>query len=116
MRQLGKEINQSRTVPEQPKAVCNIVMGCYGQLCQRLPTGEAVTNCGPRREVGYLLHTTSRFQCCDIFGRETGRGLEGCETQSAFDKNGKFETGVEMFQEVRMAFYNRGLTRACSKH
>ena len=37
----------------------------------------------PRPDVGHVLYATRWSQCCDIFGRQTGRAIEGCESLNA---------------------------------
>ena len=37
----------------------------------------------PMPDGGHLPHAARRFQCCDAFGRQTGRAVEGCNTPNA---------------------------------
>ena len=56
-------------------------------MCERLWTGQAETKKTHdyclRPKVGHLLHAAKGFQCCDTFGRQTARALDGYETLNA---------------------------------
>ena len=89
VRQLKYEINQSRTVPEQPKVLRKLVIrmlwsvvlkAAYKSSSDKIETqtlSEAWSRSFPTR------NKARRFQCCDTFSRQIGTALEGCETVNA---------------------------------
>ena len=120
-------------MPEQPKVVRNLVIRMLWSVMSKAAKGSSTDkpthNHNLRPEVDYLLHATRRFQCCDIFGRQIGTTLEGCETVNAaktvsgqhapvpLTRMANWKQGGSVSSSSnQLAFLNRGLTRACLNH
>ena len=74
-------------MPEQPNMARNLAMVMLWSVVSKAadrPSSDRVThNHCARPEVGHLLYSTRRIQCCDTSGWQVGRAPEGCETVNA---------------------------------